>query len=193
MGINPDADPDDETLGEGFGTFTSQSANRSLERLTEAQKRMRTGLQTVYAYTVAKPFGHLEINGELVPPHRSEIVLPVFDRSAIIPASLENPGSSPLADYNWYKFLLEYLPALGTVSSLDAMPEHLKREHQWRHEMLKKLDDPAWRQEGLDWLNAPKWAKDPDDPDKLIQVGINEDDCTYWDGGGGSKHPPSLH
>ena len=59
--------------------------------------------------------------------------------------------------------------------------------------MLKKLDDPAWRQEGLDWLNAPKWAKDPDDPDKLIQVGINEDDCTYWDGGGGSKHPPSLH
>ncbi len=193
MGINQDASPDDETLGEGFGTFTSRSANRSLERLTEAQKRMRTGLQTVYAYTVAKPFGHLEINGELVPPHRSEIVLPVFDRSAIIPAALENPGSSPLADYDWYKFCLEYLPALGTVSSLDAMPDHLKREHQWRHEMLKKLDDPAWRQQGLDWLNAPKWAPDPNDPDKQIQVGINEDDCTYWDGGGGSGHPSSLH
>ena len=193
MGVNEDASPDDETLGEGFGTFSSRSANRSLQRFSDAQKRMRTGLQTVYAYTVAKPFGQLKIEGELSPPHLSKIVLPVFDRSAIIPASLENPGSSPLADYNWSKFQLEYLPALGTVDSLDAMPEHLKRAHQWRHEMLKKLDDPAWRQQGLDWLNTPKWAKDPDDPDKLIQVGINEDDCTYWDGGGGSRHPSSLH
>lgn len=193
MGVNEKASSDDETLGEGLGYFSSRSANRSRERFSEAQRRMRTGLQTIYAYTVAKPFGQLEINGELSPPHVSSIVLPVFDRSAIIPASLENPGSSPLADYDWYKFLLEYLPALGTVSSLDAVPENLKREHQWRHNMLKKLDDPGWRQQGLEWLTTPKWARDPNNPDKQIQVGTNEDDCTYWDGGGGSSHPPSLH
>ena len=193
MGVKENVSPDDKTLGEGFGTFSSRSANRSLNRLTQSQRRMQTGLQVVYAYTVAKPFGHLEINGELSPPHHSEIVLPVFDRSAIIPAALENPGSNPLADYNWYKFQLEYLPALGTVSSLDSMPGHLKQAHQWRHEMLKKLDDPAWRQQGLDWLNTPKWGRDPDDPEKLIQIGTNEDDCTYHDGCDCTRYPSSLH
>ena len=181
--------PQEKTIAEGFGAFGNQTAERYRSRFSRAQERMRTNAQIIRNYTVAKPFGQISVNGELKPPFITTIVLPVFDHTAIIPAALENPGRNPLADWEWYLFRLEYLPVLGTVNSLDAMPQELKSRFSGYHELLKRLDDPAWRQRGITWLETPKWKPDPDKPDEIIPT--NEDDCDV-DCSGSSK-PRSLH
>lgn len=184
-----DGASDDKTLAEGFGAFGDRTAESYRNRFDRAQRRMRSGVQKIRNYAVAKPFGQVSVNGEVKPPHVTGIVLPVFDHSAIIPAALENPGRNALADWEWYLFRLEYLPVLGTVNSLDAMPKELQSRFSGYHSLLKKLDDPGWRQRGIEWLETPKRQRDPDKPEEIIPT--NEDDCEVQTGG--SSKPRSLH
>ena len=157
-------------------------------RLDAAQTRLQNNAPHIYAYAVAKPFGSLSIDNELQPPHLSGIVLPVFTNSAIIPTSLEDPGRNPLADYLWFEFLVEYLPTLGTVGSLDEIPQAMQNKYSFYHSMLKRLSDPDWRTQGITWLETPLWEPDPEKPDEKIPT--NEDNCNPP---GSVHYPPVLH
>ena len=157
-------------------------------RLDAAQARLQNNAPHIYAYSVAKPFGSLSVNNELQPPHLSGIVLPVFTNSAIIPTSLEDPGRNPLADYLWFEFLVEYLPTLGTVGSLDEIPQAMQNKYSFYHSMLQRLSNPEWREQGITWLETPVREPDPDKPDEVIPT--NEDNCNPP---GTVHYPPILH
>ena len=158
-------------------------------RLDYAQSRLQHNAPHIYAYSVAKPFGALSVDNDLQPPHLSGIVLPVFTNSAIIPTSLEDPGRNQLADYLWFEFIVEYLPKLGTVNSLDEIPQDMQNKFGFYHTMLKKLSDQAWRQSGITWLETPLWEPDPEKPDEVIPT--NEDRCDPPHGT--HRYPPVLH
>lgn len=195
LGVKGDKD---KRIGDIFREgFLPQMSNDTTEflqtgsggnRLDYAQARLQNNTPHIYAYSVAKPFGALTVDNELEPPHISGIVLPVFTSSSIIPTSLEDPGRNPLADYLWFEFLVEYLPMLGTLNSLDEMPLNMQNKYSFYHSMLKKLDNSEWRQQGIDWLETPRWKPDPEKPDEIIPT--NEDNCNPP---GEVYYPPILH
>ena len=108
------------------------------------------------------------------------MVLPVFSETALIPVALENPGMNPLANYNWYLYLLNYMPELGKANSLDQIPQNLQSQFRTYHNLLKKADNPSWRQFGIDWLERPL-AYDVDGNVTVRQ----KDRCNYWPSGDG--------
>ena len=106
------------------------------------------------------------------------MVLPVFAETALIPVALENPGMNPLANYHWYLYLLNYMPALGNANSLDEIPQDLQRQFSNYHSLLKKVDNPSWRQFGIDWLERPLSY------DEYGNVTLRQKDrCNYWPSG----------
>ncbi len=164
--------------------LTTQRARASANRLQSAHH--------VYATALAKPLGSLKTNdGTIAPQAAGRFILPCFERSVLIPVSLEPESGVDPFDYKWYAFLTEYLPALGTCNSLDEMgPEKLPDPSKWSwfiyyHNALKKLDDPAWRQQGIDWLDTPILDKDGK------KTGTYEDTCDKPDRGGGGSGPSS--
>ncbi len=192
LGVKGDKD---KRIGDIFREgFLPQMSNDTTEflqtgsggnRLDYAQARLQNNTPHIYAYSVAKPFGALTVDNELEPPHISGIVLPVFTSSSIIPTSLEDPGRNPLADYLWFEFLVEYLPMLGTLNSLDEMPLNMQNKYSFYHSMLKKLDNSEWREKGIGWLKELVPKKFPEAPDTT-----NEDNCNPP---GEVYYPPVLH
>lgn len=155
-----------------------KGSGRYVNRLRTAESILQASPPTIHAYALAKPFGKLQIDKKFAPPHYSSMVLPVFSETALIPVALENPGMNPLADINWYLFLLNYMPALGNANTLDSIPQDLQRQFRHYHSLLKKVDDPAWRQFGIDWLERPL-GYDEDGNVILRQ----KDRCNYWPSG----------
>ena len=186
--------------------------NTYAARLKSAEKQMRTGLNDVVSSALAKPFGRLQTeSGTYLTPNSSAMILPCFERAALIPVSLEDPGGFDPFDYKWYAFLTEYLPTLGTTDSLNNMPGLMSASYSdhWNsgwfayyHAALLKLNDPEWRQQGIAWLetdigNLPIYG-DPNNPTTITGYtphDYNEDHCDDWTGGGTSPRagPSILH
>lgn len=164
------------------------------DRIRHGRDRLNQSPRKLRATATAKPFGHLE--GDLLPHAAARMILPCFERSALIPTSLESSSSPDEFDYEWYAFLTEYLPTLGTVGSISDMgpdvvpvPEHWGW-FVWYHNALLKLDDPEWRARGIEWLETPVTDADGN------TVGTNEDGCDVPPPGGGGRVPTgpgSLH
>ncbi len=196
MGVGEKRDSSSAYLGDAFDKVNQTTVRRASARMRRAEEKMRMGPPRIYAYSVAKPYGWISLNGEDLPPHYSGIVLPVFRQTALIPSSLENPGRNPLADYEWYQFLLRYLPALGTVGSFNDLDPALQTEFSYYHTLLRdKLSDPAWRQQGLDWLaGSSSIVKSVDKDTGEITYMTNEESCTFMgSSSGGSSWPSSFH
>lgn len=156
-----------------------KGGQKYVSRLRTAEEILQASPPTIHAYALAKPFGKLKIGKKFAPPHYSSMVLPVFSETALIPVALENPGMNPLADYKWYLYLLNYMPALGQTNKLDGMPPDLQREFRSYHNILKKADNQSWRQFGVDWLERPV-AYDRDGN----VITRQKDRCNYWPSGG---------
>ena len=155
-----------------------KGSSKNVSRLRTAESILQASPPTIHAYALAKPFGKLKIDKKFAPPHYSSMVLPVFSETALIPVALENPGMNPLADYNWYLYLLNYMPELGKANSLDAIPHDLQRQFSNFHSLLKKVDNPSWRQFGIDWLERPLFDRNGN------MIGRQKDRCNYWPTGG---------
>ena len=156
-----------------------KGGSKYISQLRTAESILQSSPPTIHAYALAKPFGRLQIDKKFAPPHYSSMVLPVFFETALIPVALENPGMNPLADFHWYLYLLNYMPALGNSNSLDSMPADLRSQFSNYHSLLKKADNPSWRQFGIDWLERPL-AYDEEGNITLRQ----KDRCNYWPSGG---------
>ncbi len=172
----------------GVGGASAGSIGRTLSRERSVEQVMRYSIPKTYTYAVAKPFGTLSVNGKLEPPFHSGIVLPVFDRSALVPVALEDPGRNMLADFLWYRFLIEYIPALGKVSRVDDVAASLKSDFDWYHTLLRdRADNADWRNNGTNWLyTATAWDEDGN------ATYWNYSNCNYWPSGGGSPGGPSV-
>ena len=155
----------------------------------------------------AKPFGVLKAeDGTLHHPFAAAMVLPVFDKTALIPVALEKPDGLEMEDRAWILYLTKFLPALGQVNSLDEVEGAMSREHYETVrqagyvDLLRKLMDPAWRAEGRAWLNAEATGHDVYDTlgNKTGHVvdTVNRDHCLDWKSGGGSGYrtgPGEIH
>ena len=160
-----------------------KGTSRYTERLRTAENILQSSPPTIHNYALAKPFGKLKIEKKFSPPHYSSMVLPVFSETALIPVALENPGMNALANYNWYLYLLNYMPALGSVNSLDDIPQDLQRQFSNYHSLLKKVDNPSWRQFGIDWLERPLSY------DEYGNITLRQKDrCNYWPSGGSGDY-----
>lgn len=101
-------------------------------RIAEGKKRLENGLYQMKATAVAKPMGYLETEkeGNILPHLAARMIFPCFKQSVLIPTSLESSDEVDPFDYEWYAFLTEYLPALGTVGSIEEMgPNEIGRAH----------------------------------------------------------------
>lgn len=174
---------------DGFDTYGG--------RMSDAEDSMRDLFEGNYdaieSVSLAKPIGGID---DETPPHATAMVLPVFTGQSVFPVSIDSRADDAGAfDYRWYCFLTEYLPALGSVESLDQMSaDMLPDPGKWGwflyyHNALLKLDNPDWRQTGIDWLESPA---EYDDDGNVVSV--NEDLCDSWPdgGGGGPRSGPSV-
>ena len=101
----------------------------------------------VMASAAAKPIGSLDVPGGTPrPPHAFGIVLPAFERVALIPIAYASEGYALNAA--WREHVVEHLAAyLATGGAgLDS--------GCWYCRQLATWDDPAFRQEGRAWHEA---------------------------------------
>ena len=160
--------------------------------------------QGIRFFATAKPFGILKTaDGSVHHPFAAAMILPVFDKAALIPVSLEYPDGVEMADRAWIIYLTKFLPALGEVDSLDKVKSVMSKQHYQIVEnagyvdLIKKLQDPAWRAAGRAWLNAEATGHDVvDDFGNVVEHVIdtrNRDHCLDWKGGGsGYRAGPSI-
>ena len=132
------------------------------------------------------------------------MVLPVFDKAALIPVALEYPDGLEMEDRAWIIYLTKFLPALGTVNSLDEVKNVMNPDHYRIVEsagyiaLIRKLQDPAWRAAGREWLNAEATGHDVyDELGNFVEHVIdtrNRDHCLDWNCGGscGPRNGPSV-
>ena len=163
--------------------------------------------QGIRFMATAKPFGTLKAKdgGETRPPFAAKMILPVFDKTALIPVALEIPDGSEMDDRAWIIYLTKFLPALGEVDSLDKVKNVMKKEHYEIVDnagyvgLIRKLQDPAWRAAGRAWLNAEATGHDVyDEQGNFIEHVIdtrNRDHCFEWKSGSGGRRwgPTTLH
>jgi len=172
-------------------------------RMSNAQNQMEHAVE-IRANAQAKPIGRIAAdNGEILRPFEAgRMILPVFEKTALIPIALEDaPGFSSL-DLDWFYFLTEYIPLLSESLSLDETwkkaseryPNHLSY-FSYYHNALKMLDNEDFRQRGIDWLESPAtWAYD--NSGNRVVTSRNKDHCEDWVSGssGGTRYgPASLH
>ncbi len=162
--------------------------------------------QGIRFMSTAKPFGVLKAkDGKTHRPFDAGMILPVFDKSALIPVALEIPDGAEMEDRAWIIYLTKFLPALGEVDSLDKVRNVMKKEHYEIVDsagyvgLIRKLQDPAWRAIGRAWLNAEATGHDVyDETGKFVEHVIdsrNRDHCFEWKSGSGGcrRGPTSLH
>lgn len=163
---------------------------------------------------LAKPLGRLASG---IPPYAASMVLPVFDKTRLIPVAMQDPTGlyNPFdqEQYNLFKFL-EWLkdnsidigelePPAFAFKPIEGCPNDT---YLWD---LQKLNTPSWRAKGYN----PDYPKDPDAQPGWLQVkrtytkidkdgnsytfiDTNEYSCTDWGdrpGPGNHDGPPKLH
>ncbi len=169
------------------------------EKLETAEKHLKNSDIHINSSALAKPVGWLDtVDDGLQQAHLSQMVLPVFKTSTIIPVYLENQWDGTF-DVGWYLFQKEYLPLLGTVSNISDMTGVIASSDykgHWKyfaeyHAALVKLNDPNWRQEGWNnhasptgWLDTPSSYDENGNP-----VRYNEDSCKPSGSIGGTIPP----
>ena len=132
------------------------------------------------------------------------MILPVFDKTALIPVALERPDGLEMEDRAWIIYLTKFLPALGTVNSLDEVERVMEPEHYQIVKnagylaLIRKLTDPRWRAAGRAWLNAEATGHDVYSGDHFVEHvvdTINRDHCLDWKSGGSGPRtgPGELH
>ena len=188
----------------GGDNETWKTMQNSAARASDAIRRS-TGHGIRFDAT-AKPFGTLKAkNGTVHYPFDARMILPVFNKTALIPVALETPDGLTMEDREWIIYLTKFLPALGTVDSLDAVEAVMEPEHYQLVKnagyirRIKKLMDPAWRAAGREWLDAEATGHDVYDEfghfvEHVIDS-INRDHCLYWPSGGSGHRsgPGKLH
>lgn len=161
--------------------------------------------QGIRFFATAKTFGVLkDKNGSVHPPFAAAMILPVFDKTALIPVSLEFPEGMEMEDRAWIIYLTKFLPALGLVDSLDKVKSVMKKEHYELVEnagyvgLIRKLSDPMWRAAGRTWLNAEATGHDVYDESGNFVEHVtdtrNRDHCYDWagTGPGAPRKGPSI-
>ena len=154
----------------------------------------------------AKPFGRLQADdGSVHHPFAAAMILPVFDKTALIPVALERPDGLEMEDRAWIIYLTRFLPALGTVNSLDEVEKVMEPEHfltvknAGYIDLIRKLTDPQWRAAGRAWLNSEATGHDVYDSagnfiEHVVDT-VNRDHCLDWKSGssGFRTGPGELH
>ena len=171
------------------GTSIGSDYNRQASRIKNVEYWQRNRFrQRVEAYATAKVFGRLQTDDGYFRPHYSSVVLPVFDKVALIPRAWESRSDRiDSFDSQFYYFLTEFLPVLGTTDDLADIPGLMSSNEHWQQGMfdgyynaLQKINDPSWRQKGIDWLETVN--TNPDTGEQYT----NEDTCDDWPSGGSS-------
>ena len=188
----------------GSGNAVWSKMKRYSSRASASQKEMAG--HSIRFNASAKPFGILKAaDGSVHHPFAAAMILPVFEKTALIPVALERPDGLEMTDRAWIIYLTKFLPALGTVNSLDEVESVMDPEHYalvksaGYIDLIRKLMDPAWRAAGRAWLNAEATGHDVYDNNgnfiEHVIDSINRDHCLDWKGGsGGSRSGPgSLH
>lgn len=101
----------------------------------------------VMASAAAKPIGSVDPpGGRRRPPHAFGLVLPAFDRVALIPIAYASEGYGLNAA--WREHVVEHLPAYLAAGTAGLDPEC------WYCRLLALWDDPAFRRDGRNWHEA---------------------------------------
>ncbi|GEM_PF-2590913 len=169
----------------------------------------------VYCSALAKPLGKL---ADGIPPHVASMVLPVFDKSRLIPIAMQDPTGlyDPFDEdqYNLFLFL-KWAQGISDISNPGSMPTTPNGTYFLT--CLQKLDDPEWRSKGYNmnfvstlpttrydpatnpfgagWLQMGHTYSYDASGNVTALLTTNEDTCDDWPGGGGSPRsgPSTLH
>ncbi len=186
------------SIGRTINTFANSADSSKLMWLSNRNIRFNA---------TAKAYGSLKAtDGKVHFPFAARLVLPVFDKVALIPVALERSYGLSMEDRAWIIYLTKYLPALGTVDNIDDVknaidPEYYKLVDDAGYiSLIKRLTDPAWRAQGVAWLNAEATGRDLyDSMGNYIgheTLSLNRDHCLDWSSGGSGGYrngPGELH
>ncbi len=131
--------------GAGATGWIPGAFRRDAEDSMAALRDFSEGAQ-VTASAAAKAIGSLGRGSRKIPPHALGLVLPAFERVALIPLAYATSGDS--LDAAWREHLLEHVPAY-----LAAGPGALDPDC-WYCRQLERWEDPAFREEGRQWHEA---------------------------------------
>lgn len=199
-------------LPAGFRRSGGDSEQYGWKQMSAYSRKASDSQNLMTSYNIrfnaaAKPFGMLKSSdGSVHHPFAASMVLPVFNKTALIPVALERADGLEMEDRAWILYLTKYLPALGMVDSLDKVrsimdPDHYRIVNDAGYPKdLEKPQDYNWRKAGRDWLNAEATGHDIYDEfgNKIEHVTDtrNRDHCLDWRSGGGSSRrsgPGELH
>jgi len=200
-----------KNIASGFRNSGGNTGNRTWRTMRKYADKAAKSSNLITNYGIrfnatAKPFGRLKAeDGSIHHPFAARMVLPVFDKTALIPVALERPDGLEMEDRAWIIYLTKFLPALGTVDTLADVEGAMSPEHYaivknaGYIDLIKKLTDAEWRAAGRAWLDAEATGHDVFDEDgrfiEHVTDSIHRDHCLDWPSGGSGKRsgPGILH
>ena len=164
--------------------------------ITNSERRMRHIQPKIKVSAAAKAFGRFNIDGAIYEPIVAGLVLPVFTDVGLIPVAMEDAGGLDPFNVDFYRWVTEGLPILGSYDNLGAASTALHMHPHWSSfapffGAIQKLNDPDFRLRGITWLETPTSVDDDG-----VVLRTNEDSCNWKSGhggGGNPKGPSSLH
>ncbi len=200
--------PEQPSLLSGFYQVNSLQSENVIESNQAAKDYYESSL-SIESVSAAKPFGML---ADGIAPFEANMVLPVFDRSRMIPFSMFPIDFDPLGDT-----LVEFLKWLAEVDDLDNPGSSPPAGTEYYLYCLQKLNDPEWRAlgynrdyvdtgyptspydagsnpQGAGWLQMGYMYSYDEEGEPTGIVMTNEDTCNRWrnGGGGGPRSGPSM-
>ncbi len=178
---------------------TTMSSNYKASKLSgDWVSASSASVAPVTCTALAKPLGKLTAG---VPPHAASMVLPVFDKSRLIPVAMQDP--SGLYDpFNADQYaLFMFLKWAANVGDINNPPAGCPSAYYLA--LFQQLGRNTWRYSG--------YNPDPSGPPGWLQMGrtftydingnpvsvltTNEDSCDDWPcgGSGGGEGPTTLH
>jgi hypothetical protein len=167
---------------------------------------------SVTCTALAKPLGKLAAG---VPPYAASMVLPVFDKSRLIPVAMQDPsGLYDPFDADQYA-LFEFLKWAADVGDINSPPPGCPSSYYLA--LFQKLGSEAWRSKGWNknyvtqtiptlynpdtnptgagWLQMGHTFTYDINGNPVSVITTNEDSCDDWpSGGSGNRQGPStLH
>lgn len=192
---------------------TAMSSNYKASKLSgDWLSASPASVATVNCTALAKPLGKLAAG---MPPHVASMVLPVFDKSRLIPVAMQDPtGLYDPFDANQYA-LFEFLKWAATVDDIESPPPGCPSAYYLA--LFQTLNHDTWRSRGWNrnyvnitiptrydpntnltgagWLQMGRTFTYDINGVPLSVLTTNEDSCDDWPGGGpGTRQgPTTLH
>ncbi|MGI5868593.1 MAG: pilus assembly protein TadG-related protein [Kiritimatiellia bacterium] len=143
--------PVDGTVKEQYDYTGADSVMRVEAGITRFTSDGGTEADDTIVWTgAAKPFGHLEVDGQATRPNAAHLVLPAFRNVRLIPVDGSTASAAGSFNLAWRRHCMEHLPLyLRQGPTPHTSCRYCRNLFVW--------EQPRFRQTGVAWLSTNSW------------------------------------